>query len=542
MNILRSHPHISGQIRFAWRFLFGCGLAFCGFALPRPAVAAPPGPVDAWTQLTLPGQAAGDYFQSIVVDPVNPGTLITACGNNDARKIKWYRSTDYGDTWTLINNTAMNGNPWGFSIDPNPARDPATLPTLYSPAGYGSLGVWKSTDGAVNWTRLTAADAAYVPYNPYGVTDVYHTAILPDDPPNHLLVTYHYGFKNNPANEGGFGESWDGGQNWVIHPPPDGIGNSHYVLPISATTWCVISQDPNMGIWRTTTAGRIGGTPAKKYRDGVISTSAWAKVEASHSHAHGSYTPVKIGNAWYSPGYSNSEGGIWKSTDDGATWAALVPGYYWASPPNAPFMNKNATGLAATDQYIYSNTFVGPELARAPRSNDTQWIRNYTATPAALQGFGGNPMGNTSTKHPSGYWLVFMATSNGVWRYVEPLGNSTTTISVAPTLVTVTAGATQQFTATVSGSANTSVTWTVQEGSAGGTVNSTGLYTAAATAGTYHVVATSVADGAQSAVATITISGIIPPNSAIITITVTVNDIVLRIPALPLLPYFLNPT
>ena len=43
-----------------------------------------------------------------------------------------------------------------------------------------------------------------------------------------------------------------------------------------------------------------------------------------------------------------------------------MPGYYWPSPPNAPFMNKNVTGLAATDRYIYSNAVAGEtELARA---------------------------------------------------------------------------------------------------------------------------------------------------------------------------------
>ena len=380
---------------------------------------APAGTTDVWTQLTLPSYASGDYYQSLVVDPVNPGTLITASGNNDARAIKWYRTTDYGDTWTLVNNSDMRGNPWGFSIDPNPSRDPSTPPTLYSPAGYGSLGAWKSTDGASTWTRLTGADTAYSTYNPFGsaVTDLYHVAVLPDDPPNHILATYHYYFKDR--SEGGFGESWDGGATWVVHPPVTGMGTSHYVLPISATTWCVISQEVDSGMWRTTTAGRTGGTAALKFRDGTISTSAWAQV-SQHAHIHGAYTPVKVGNAWYSPGLSASEGSIWKTTDEGATWIDLVPGYYWPSPPNPAFMNKNVTGLAATATYLYSNTGSLPELARAPIANDSDWRRNYTTSPADLTG-GANPLGTVATRHAaSGHWMVFMATSNGVWRYIEP--------------------------------------------------------------------------------------------------------------------------
>ena len=523
----------------SWLNLLGFCLALKLTFLAAPALATPPpGPTNVWTRVNLPGWVDGDCCESILVDPVNPGVLITACGNNDGRKIKWYRSTDYGDTWTLINNTAMNGNPWGFSIDPNPARDPSVPPTLYSPAGYGSFGIWKSVDGGVNWLRLAAADTAYAPYNPFGPTDIYHTALLPDDPPNHLLVTYHYGFKGNTNNEGGFGESWDGGQNWVIHQPPAGVGTSHYVIPLSATTWCVISQETDRGVWRTTTAGRIGGTAAQKYRDGTISTSAWTQVSALHAHVHGSYTPVKIGNAWYSPGVSNSEGSIWKSLDDGATWTNLVPGYTWPQPLN-PYLNKNVTGLAVTDQYIYSNYFIGPEIARAPRSNETQWVRNYTTIPAELQGYGANPMGNASTKHaPSGNWLVFMATNNGVWRYIEPSSGNTiippssavititvtdpiplVAVSLAPGSASVLTGATQQFTATVTGSANTAVTWAVQEGSTGGTVNSSGLYTAPTAAGIYHVVAKSVADISKTATATVTVT----PSPATVSYTTNFN-------------------
>jgi hypothetical protein len=58
----------------------------------------------------------------------------------------------------------------------------------------------------------------------------------------------------------------------------------------------------------------------------------------------------------------------------------------------------------------------------------------------------------------------------------------------------------------VTGSANTAVTWTVQEGAPGGAVGSTGLYTAPSTAGTYHVVATSVADPSKSATVAVTVT------------------------------------
>ena len=79
-------------------------------------------------------------------------------------------------------------------------------------------------------------------------------------------------------------------------------------------------------------------------------------------------------------------------------------------------------------------------------------------------------------------------------------------IAIAPSAASVLAGATQQFTASVTGTTNTSAIWTIQEGAAGGAITSTGLYTAPSTAGTYHVVATSQVDSTKSAVATVAVS------------------------------------
>lgn len=79
------------------------------------------------------------------------------------------------------------------------------------------------------------------------------------------------------------------------------------------------------------------------------------------------------------------------------------------------------------------------------------------------------------------------------------------TVSVSPESVTLSPGETQQFSASVTGAANTAVVWTLQEGAAGGTLDQNGNYTAPSTTNTtFHVVATSVADPSKKAVATIT--------------------------------------
>jgi hypothetical protein len=79
------------------------------------------------------------------------------------------------------------------------------------------------------------------------------------------------------------------------------------------------------------------------------------------------------------------------------------------------------------------------------------------------------------------------------------------TVAVTPKTTTLGVGAAQTFAAAVTGTTNTAVTWTVTE-STGGTIDSTGKYTAAGTAGIYHVVATSVASAAVSDTATVTVT------------------------------------
>jgi hypothetical protein len=75
-------------------------------------------------------------------------------------------------------------------------------------------------------------------------------------------------------------------------------------------------------------------------------------------------------------------------------------------------------------------------------------------------------------------------------------------VSISPVSALLSTGGTQQFTATVTGTTNTAVTWSAT----GGTVSSSGFYTAPGTAGTYTVEATSVADTTKSASATVTVT------------------------------------
>jgi hypothetical protein len=90
------------------------------------------------------------------------------------------------------------------------------------------------------------------------------------------------------------------------------------------------------------------------------------------------------------------------------------------------------------------------------------------------------------------------------------------TISLATATPNIQPNQTAQFQATVTGTTNTLVTYSVEGGAANGSITAAGLYTAPDRAGVFTVRATSAADGSKSATATITVTA---PVAQTLTIT-----------------------
>jgi uncharacterized protein (DUF1800 family) len=104
----------------------------------------------------------------------------------------------------------------------------------------------------------------------------------------------------------------------------------------------------------------------------------------------------------------------------------------------------------------------------------------------------------------------------------QVVGNSAIAVAVAPPSATVRAGSTQSFAATVTGSTNTSVTWSVNGVAGGnattGTINASGVYTAPVNLpnpNTITVTATSAADATKKGNSGVTLENPIPVLSAV---------------------------
>ena len=79
---------------------------------------------------------------------------------------------------------------------------------------------------------------------------------------------------------------------------------------------------------------------------------------------------------------------------------------------------------------------------------------------------------------------------------------STVSVTVSPSTASLQPSQQAQFTATVSGTSNTGVTWSASAGA----LTSGGLYTAPSSAGSYTITATSMADSSKSASAVVTVT------------------------------------
>src|SRR3954469_20321639 len=85
--------------------------------------------------------------------------------------------------------------------------------------------------------------------------------------------------------------------------------------------------------------------------------------------------------------------------------------------------------------------------------------------------------------------------------------NGSVGVAVTPASASVQIGVTQQFAVTITGTSNSSVTWSAT----GGSISSAGLYKAGNSAGTFVVTATSMADSSKKAQATVKVTSTPPP-------------------------------
>lgn len=247
-----------------------------------------------WKNITPPqvDLTTGDFFgmQAMVVDPTNPSTVYVGRAMDGI-----YKSTDCGANWTKT-NTGRNarlmasGRNWSMVIDPNNPQ------VIYANQGYGVSGLFKTTNGGVDWDQVLTPNVTSVA--PYGGF-VGGISMDPNDS-RHLLVGWHADCLS-PHRKACFAETRDGGITWAVRDgDPSWVGGewTGYQI-IDDKIWIFYSE--SNGLWSSSDGG-----------------GSWQRVSgASVLHGHGQLYRDKNGSFYFGTAH-----GILHSVD-GVRWAML---------------------------------------------------------------------------------------------------------------------------------------------------------------------------------------------------------------------------
>ena len=263
-------------------------------------------------------------IESIAADPVDPNRVYLAAGEYlTAGNGSILSSTDMGQTWTRNNISApMGGNVDGRSMGERLAIDPNLTSTLYF--GSRNAGLWKSTDFAQNWTLVSgfstigATNGGAGSGNSTGTG--YGLSFVVFDPksgaPGAPTPTIYVGVGVTTGTA--LYRSLDAGATWEAvagspaglmphHAVLDGCGNIYFAYnngagPNNITSGAVWRYNPANGLWTDVspprTSGGFGGISADAANPGTLMVTT-------------------IDN-W-------SPGEIFRTTNGGASWMALLP-------------------------------------------------------------------------------------------------------------------------------------------------------------------------------------------------------------------------
>jgi hypothetical protein len=283
-------------------------------AAPHVVVPCASAQVGVWESITPPGVLADPDFKAqkgfgtnaFVIDRSNSANITLG---TDGMGV--YRTTDCGASWTHINTgqsaAALDGGAqWSMAIDP---VDPNVI---YTVSGYGTNGVFKTTNAGIDWKQTLAPEFAHI-----FVYDGF-TAQVRIDPTDHqhVVITPHFTCQAGHS-ETCFLETVDGGTTWTAVENAPSSGEGARITLADHSTW--FSGLGFGGLYRTSNAGM-----------------SWTRVTDAQSYAYEVFH--RPNGKYYLPvafGLSQS--------DDGITWT---------TPANSP----GAQVVAASATRIYVGT------------------------------------------------------------------------------------------------------------------------------------------------------------------------------------------
>ena len=308
---------------------------------------------------------------TIAFAPSNPNIVYAGMGDNDQGYFGTgvLRSTDAGLTWTRINNSTLPEKGQCMTIQVDPTNPNKVYLAQYNSAnlsGTGSFisGVYVSSDGGVNWTRTLSClvrDLVIHPTNPQilyagvqfrsgdipglyksvnggqtwtnvfaspytstqSATRDFRVAVTPANP-NRVYI--YFGTRTTTPAEVQLEVSDDAGLTWTergvinntqIDPGQFGYNTYLTVSPTDANTVYVGTRD----LFRSTD----GGASFTDLTNSFAPPWPNGKYTPNGQKFHSDQQSFAFEPGSSSTFYVGSDGGLWKTTNSGATFTSLNP-------------------------------------------------------------------------------------------------------------------------------------------------------------------------------------------------------------------------
>jgi photosystem II stability/assembly factor-like uncharacterized protein len=236
---------------------------------------------------------------SLVIDPTTPTTLYAGTNGSGV-----YRSTNSGGNWTAVNN-GLTGN--DLSIR-GVAIDPHTPSTLY--AGTGS-GVFKSIDSGGSWSAinsgLTNRGVNALAIDPETPSTLYAGAGL-DCPPS-----------GGGCSGGGVFQSTDSSTSWTATDTGLPTDTTVSAVAIDPRTPSTLYAGTDSGVFQSTNSGAGWAAVNSGLTDLNITALAIDPHMPSTLYAGAGLHCAPFGGGC-------SGGGVFRSTDSGASWTPIDTG------------------------------------------------------------------------------------------------------------------------------------------------------------------------------------------------------------------------
>ncbi len=296
---------------------------------------------DNWTK--IPGFDSTEHISKIIINPKNSNIIYVASPGplwSDSKHRGLYKSLDAGKTFEKILYINEKTGCADIAIDPsNPETVYAStwefrrLPYAFNSGGQGS-GLYKSTDGGKTWNALSGG----LPKKPFGRAAL---ALAPSQPDKLIAIV--------EAEKTGLYMSNDGGTNWKEQSAIVNVVSR----PFYFSCLVIDPKDANR-VYRPGFGFSYSDDGGNSFADGGFTV---------HSDMHALW----INPQYTSQMYLGTDGGVYMSTDRGASWLLLaslpVPQFYhvafdnkepynvygglqdngsWMAPSQAAFGIKNA--------------------------------------------------------------------------------------------------------------------------------------------------------------------------------------------------------